>query len=60
MKIGDKVRKRLTGLFKEGERSAVPTVAGTVKWIHPLGRFYMAEFNFRGAVIRECFPMEGE
>lgn len=34
------------------------TVTGRVAYIHPEGRYYMAEAKVNGAVLRECFPVE--
>lgn len=61
MKIGQKVRKKLTGLiqFERGRNVVVPPSWGTVAWIHPKGRFYLAEFRMGNSVIHECFR-EGE
>ena len=34
-------------------------VMGCVVWVHPQGRFYLAEFQLPGGVIRECFQEVG-
>ena len=58
MKIGDKVRKRLTGTLCESNgRHSQPAVTGTVVWIHPQNRFYVAEFKLGHERIHECFEV---
>ena len=32
---------------------------GTVVYIHPAGRFYIAELDLPGGKVREAFPMTG-
>ena len=34
-------------------------VRGTVVYIHPAGRFYIAELDLPGGKVREAFPMTG-
>ena len=59
MKVGDKVRKRInttaakigTGPIRE---DATPQ-NGTIIYIHPRGRFFVAEFNFTAGSIKECY-----
>ncbi len=62
LKIGDKVHKPLTalsaGLPVNGTTSKVhPYHWGTVVWIHPAGRYYLAAFPVMGGTVRECFPL---
>lgn len=61
LKIGDKVHKALTALYTDGPSAAKGTARpkfwGTVVWIHPAGRFYLAAFPVMGGTVRECFPL---
>lgn len=54
IKIGDTVRKRLTGMLSPKD-APPPKMPGTVIWIHPQRRFYIAEFRIGNVKIRECF-----
>lgn len=56
--VGDKVRKRITFGKCVGKNVDDPAYTGTVIWVHPQDRFYVAEFPFRNGKIRECY-MEG-
>lgn len=56
--IGDKVHKRLTGTIAEGVGIKPPKVWGRVIWIHPAGRYYVAEFTSMRGSVRECFTEE--
>lgn len=54
VKVGDKVHMPLTALYTDGN----PIKSwGTVAWIHPAGRYYLAEFAVGGGTVRECFPL---
>lgn len=55
IKVGDKVHKTITGTITTGHDAKPPKCWGQVVWIHPLGRFYLAEFTFGRGTIRECF-----
>lgn len=61
LKIGDKVRKPLTALYTDGPIGTTSKVHpyhwGTVVWIHPAGRYYLAAFPVMGGTVRECFPL---
>lgn len=51
--IGEEVRKRLTmDCLIETEYT------GKVIYIHPSGRFYVAEFRLAGGTVRESFRAE--
>ena len=59
MKVGDRVRKRLSGTLCEGKsQHSQMTVTGTVIWIHPRKRFYVAEFRLGNETVRECFEIK--
>ena len=51
MKIGDRVQVK-----PSAEGGARDPVMATVIYIHPLHRFYVAEFTVGGRKIRESFP----
>lgn len=56
IKIGDTVKKKLTAMVdNSGTGQGVQPSYGTVVWIHPERRFYVAEFPMGNSVIRECF-----
>jgi len=61
VKVGDKVHKPLNALCADGPNAAKgdarPKFWGTVVWIHPAGRYYLAEFPVVGGTVRECFPL---
>lgn len=55
MKVGDTVHKPLTDIVSGSAKIPRPKFWGRVVWVHPAGRFYLAEFELLGGVIRECF-----
>lgn len=61
MQIGDKVQRMITCTISGGSQGLAPDYLekheGTVVYIHPLGRFFTAEFAFPMGKIRECYPM---
>ena len=42
-------------LHSKGHDAKPPKCWGQVVWIHPMGRFYVAEFTFGRGTVRECF-----
>lgn len=63
MKVGDKFTwipsEFLTERTKFGNSMTIPIhVKGRVAWIHPKGRFFLAEGLCNGTLIRECFKMK--
>lgn len=50
--VGDKVRKRITFGKCVGKNVDDPAYTGTVIWVHPQDRFYVAEFRFAAGNIR--------
>lgn len=60
IRVGDKVCKKLSyQMSNEEERrqgTADKPVTGTVVWVHPRRRYYVAEFSFPLGNIRECYP----
>lgn len=55
---GDKVRKRLTGtLCYEKSQHSQPAFTGTIIWIRPQKRFFVAEFLLGTEKIHECFEV---
>lgn len=59
MQVGETVRKPLTDIFSGSANTPRPKFTGRVVWVHPEGRFYLAEFQFPGGIIRECFQEVG-
>ena len=55
MQVGDTVHKPLTDIVSGSANTPRPKFTGRVVWVHPKGRFYLAEFQLPGGVIRECF-----
>ena len=59
MKIGDKVKKRICfNASKDGAGSVHEEAVlreGTVVYVHPQGRFYVAEFQFRSGCVKESY-----
>lgn len=55
MQVGDKVRKPLTDITSGNPKTPRPRFTGTVIWVHPEGRFYLAEFRLKAGTVRECF-----
>ena len=64
MRVGDKLVWTPSGFDHEvsGQRAdrqrKLRSVTGRIVYIHPAGRYYLAEARVGGAVIRECFPMK--
>ena len=60
MKVGDVIKFRPFALryAKDAELNA-PFMPGTVVWVHPQGRFYLADFPLPCGIIRECFKEVG-
>lgn len=64
MNIGDKLTWTPSGFEHRigGQRAdrvhSLRTVTGRIVYIHPARRFYLAEAQVGGAVIRECFPIK--
>ena len=59
MQVGETVRKPLTDIVSGSANTPLPKFTGRVVWVHPEGRFYLAEFQFPGGIIRECFQEVG-
>lgn len=63
MNVGDKLTWTPSGFDHEvsGQRAdkvrKLRSVTGVIAYIHPAGRFYLAEAQVGGNVIRECFPI---
>lgn len=61
MQIGDKVRRMITCTASGGAQGLTQDYLekheGTVVYIHPLGRFFVAEFELALGRIRESYPM---
>lgn len=55
MQVGDKVRKPLTDFTSGNPNTPRPIFTGTVVWVYPEGRFYLAEFRLKAGTVRECF-----
>lgn len=60
MQVGETVRKPLTDIVSGSANTPRPKFTGRVVWVHPEGRFYLAEFQFPCGIIRECFQEVGE
>ncbi len=64
MRVGDKLTWTPSGFDHEvsGQRAdkqrKLRSVTGRIVYIHPAGRYYLAEAQVGGAVIRECFLMK--
>ena len=64
MRVGDKLTWTPSGFDHEvsGARAdrqrKLRSVTGRIVYIHPAGRYYLAEALVGGAVIRECFLMK--
>lgn len=59
MQVGDTVHKPLTDIVSGSANTPRTKFTGRVVWVHPQGRFYLAEFHLPGGVIRECFQEVG-
>lgn len=58
MNVGDKIKRPVTGLYNEQFRTKTAgSMTGTVVWIHPLGRFLVAEFHLGEMRLRECYEV---
>lgn len=58
MKIGDKIKRPVTGLYPDASGTKRPgSMTGTVVWIHPLKRFLVAEFQLGEMRLRECYEV---
>ena len=55
MQVGETVHKPLTDIVSGSANTPRPKFTGRVVWVHPKGRFYLAEFQLPGGIIRECF-----
>lgn len=63
MKVGDKFTwipsEFSTAKAEYANGMTIPIhVKGRVAWIHPKGRFFLAEGLCNGVLVRECFQME--
>lgn len=59
MQVGETVRKPLTDIVSGSANTPRPKFTGRVVWVHPKGRFYLAEFQLPGGIIRACFKEVG-
>lgn len=59
MQVGDTVHKPLTDIVSGSANTPRPKFTGRVVWVHPQGRFYLAEFHLPGGIIRERFQEVG-
>ena len=59
MQVGETVHKPLTDIMSGSANTPRPKFTGRVVWVHPQGRFYLAEFPLPGGIIRECFKEVG-
>ena len=59
MQVGETVHKPLTDIVSGSANTPRPKFTGRVVWVHPQGRFYLAEFQLPGGTIRECFQQVG-
>lgn len=58
MKVGDKIKRPVMGLYPDTTGAKRPgSMTGTVVWIHPLGRFCVAEFQLGEMKLRECYEV---
>lgn len=62
MRLGETVRKRINssatrGDYNKGFPEEKVYHYGRVIYVHPLGRFYTAEFRFRHGSIRESYDI---
>lgn len=65
MQVGDKLRFTPYPWTRDrtewGNGMTIPTeVAGRVVYVHPKGRYYLAEGEVAGRTIRECYCTKGE
>lgn len=64
MKLGDKLTWTPSGFDQEKSSKApdrqhkLRSVTGRIAYIHPEGRYYLAEAHVGREVIRECFPIK--
>ena len=59
MQVGETVHKTLTDIVSGSANTPRPKFTGWVVWVHPKGRFSLAEFQLPGGIIRECFKEIG-
>ena len=59
MQVGKTVHKPLTDIVSGSVNTPRPKFTGRVVWVHPQGRFYLAEFQLPGGVIRDYFQEVG-
>ncbi len=55
MEIGKKVKKVPSHAIAENGHRTAESREGTVRWVHPQGRFYVVEFVFGGGRFHESF-----
>lgn len=60
MRVGDTVRKIISCSATSGQTGATAPEeqvvrTGKVVYVHPKGRYYVAEFDFPDGKIRECY-----
>ena len=57
MMLGEKVYKRISTVYDNPDtrRAEDGVITGTVAYVHPERRYYMAVFETPGGPIRECF-----
>lgn len=64
MRVGDKITwtpeafEQIVSNQHAERRRMLRSVTGRVAYIHPKGRYYMAEAIVEGSTIRECFPIK--
>lgn len=64
MNVGDKLTLTPSSFDHEvsGQRAdkvrKLRSIPGVIAYIHPAGRYYMAEAKVGNEIIRECFPIE--
>lgn len=51
MQVGETVHKPLTDIMSGSSNTPRPKFTGRVVWVHPQGRFYLAEFQLPGGII---------
>ena len=55
MQVGETVLKPLTDIVSGSANTPRPKFTGRVVWVHPQGRFYLAEFSFPAASSGNAF-----
>ena len=56
IKLGDKVSRKIH-VDSNGATVEHGPYTGTVTYIHPKGRYFMAVFQLKGGAVRECYPL---